>query len=303
MNEIQRINVEFGYIKKEPQISPRQDLESYFYPRPAYHPIHQRYNNGIALPPTIRQLNMDDASHESFHPFNTQVYFYPVPYLQVPYAGTARLFQRTDKSEKFKFTPTGGENDLISTIEYAPQYSLYGGQSKLVRDYNQEKALIQAVKKIVNEMKEANKPHQLDTAVIINKTTEESRAAHKQKHQNKVNINMIRAVGKRNKTRTVEDDDTVEVNANYSKENIVATTSKPTTINSKTFFIRPKPVKLNANLNLKTTEKPQVIINHYEQPEILNEPVDPPPLVKGPFTTFFNNQKEQVVEALRHGGQ
>lgn len=300
LNEIQRINVEFGYIKKEPQISPRQDLESYFYPRPAYHPIHQRYNNGIALPPTIRQLNMEDTSRESFHPFNTQTYFYPVPYLQVPYTDTARLFQRTDKSEKFKFAPTGGDNDLISSIEYAPQYSLYGGNSKLVRDYNQEKALIQAVKKIVNEMKDAAKPQQLDTAVIINKTVEESRASHKQKHQNKVNVNMLNPLGKRNKTRTVEDDDTVEVNANFSRQKIISTTSQPTTINSKTFFSRPKPVK--SNVNLKTTERPQIVINQYEQPEIADEPVDPPALVKGPFTSFFNNQKEQVVEALRQGG-
>src|SRR6202012_1640895 len=119
---------------------------------------------------TIRQLNLEERSGESFHPFNTQTYFYPVPYLQVPYAETARLFQRTDKSEKFRLTSKGmnsgnGDNDLISTIEYAPQYNLYGGHTKLVRDYNQEKALVQAVKKIVNEMKETNKPQQLDTAV------------------------------------------------------------------------------------------------------------------------------------------
>lgn len=295
LNEIQRINVEFGYLKKEPQISPRQDLESYFYPRPAYHPIHHRYNNGIALPPTIRQLNLEQLSDDAFHPFNTQTYFYPTPYLQVPYTESARLFQRTDKSEKFKLN---GDNDLIRPIEYAPQYDLYRGHAKLIRDYNQEKALIQKVKKIVDEIKQSNKSHELDTAVIINKITDESRATHKKQHQNKLDIYVLSPLGK-NRTRIVED-------VHHSKEKLFATTSQPTTSNSKTFFVRPtapKPIKANANnVNLKTTDRPQVIINNYEQSEISDEPVNSPAVSKGPFSSFFNNQKEQVVEALRRGG-
>lgn len=283
LNEIQRINVNFGYIKQEPQTAPRIDLESYFYPHPAYHPIHQRYNNGVTLPPTIRQLNVEKDSSQS-HPFNTQTYYYPTPYLQVPYAETAQLFQRTDKSENFRssskgMTGSGVENDLI---EYAPQHG--GVNRKLVRDYNQERELVQAVKKIVNEIKETNKSQPLDIAVIINKITDESRANHKKQHQKKL-------FGMK-----AEDDDSVVINA---KEKLSVTTLQPTTVNSKTFFSRPKPVKANTgSTNLKTKESPQVIAN--EAPEV-DSPV-PLASVKGPFSNFVNSQKEQVVEALRHGG-
>lgn len=298
MNEIQRINIEFGYIKKEPQISPRIDLESYFYPRPAYHPIHQRYNNGMALPPTIRQLNTEEKSSE-FHPFKTQTYFYPTPYLQLPYAETAQLFQRTDKSEKYMLSPkgtaAGADNDFI---EYAPQYALYAQQGKLFRDQEKEKALIQAVKKIVNEMKETNRSQQLDTAVIINKIADESRASHshKKQHHNKLEGFMVSPLAQKNRTRTIEEDDSVVIDAKHANKKLVATTPQSTTINSKTFFSRPKPAKIhasNANLHLKTTESPQVVTNDFEAPE---------PSEKGPFSNFINSQKEQVVEALRHGG-
>lgn len=293
LSEIQRINVEFGYTKREPQISPRIDLESYFYPRPAYHPIHQRYNNGMALTPTIRQLDIEE-NQSAPHPFNTQTYFYPVPYLQVPFAETGQLFQRNDKSEKIDFSlkeKTTGytDNDLF---EYAPQAGFYG---KLVRDYNQEKALIQAVKKIVNEMKEANKSQQLDTAIIITNLADESRASHKK----------LSPSVKKEKIAVDDEDDSVVINVNRTKDKLATTTPQSSTISSKTFFSRPKPTKTpsaNTNLHWKTTESPQVIVNNNEAPTPEFEDPAPSPSVKGPFSNFINSQKEQVVEALRHGG-
>lgn len=292
MNEIQKINVEFGYIKTEPQISPRIDLETYFYPRPAYHPIHQRYNNGMALSPTLRRLETDENS-SAFHPFNTQTYFYPTPYLQVPYAETGQLFQREDKSEKMMFplqrmAAGNVDNDLFG---YAAQYDMYGPRGKLMRDYNQEKALIQAVKKIVNELKDTNKPQQqLDTAVIINKIGDESRASHKK----------LSSSAKTDKNRTDEEDDSVVISVNYTKEKIVATTPQPTVISSKTFFSRFKPTKAPAtDINLKMTESPPIIITSDESTELDSSPQA---LEKGPFGHFINSQKEQVLEALRGGG-
>lgn len=309
LNEIRRINVEFGYIKKEPQISPRLDLESYFYPRPAYHPVLQRYNNGMALP-TVRQLNTEhwSSSQDISDPFNTQTYFYPAPYLQLPYAESGRLFQRTDRAEKFMLPSkdlivANGDNDLISAVEYAPQYALYRGQAKLIRDYNQEKALIQTVKKIVNELKENNKSHQLDTAVIINKIAEESRANHLKQHQNQLDIYVISPSNKKNKTRSDDGGVMLESTRGPSKAKLEVTTAEPTTIHSKTFFSRPKPNKSSANnVHLKTTEKPQPAIVKEEQQPLEDELENTPALFKGPFSSFFNNQKEQVVEALRQGG-
>ncbi len=300
LNEIQRINVEFGYVKKEPQISPRIDLESYFYPRPAYHPIHQRYNNGMVLPPTIRQLNLEEDRSSEYHPFNTQMYFYPTPHLQVPYTGMIQLFQRTDKSNRL-MANGNMDNDLF---EYAPQFNPYGMHRKPARDYNQEKALIQAVKKIVNEMKENNKSQHLDTAVIIDKFEDESRANRKKHHQNKiVDVFFTSPVTEKTKTRIEEEeDDSVVIDLNHTKEKFVATTPLSTTIHSKSFFNRQKPTNAppsNGNLYSKTTESPPVLPNSFEAPESENVP---PASVKGPFSNYVNSQKEQVLEALRHSG-
>lgn len=320
LNEIQRINLEFGYVKKEPQITPRIDLESYFYPRPAYHPIHQRHNNGMALPPTIRQLNTEDKTSQyrsELYPFNVQTYYYPTPYLQVPIVETAQLFQRPDSSRSIQMTElteSSGENDLFG---YSPQYDPYRMHGKVMRDYNQEKALIQAVKKIVNEIKQNNKSQQLDTAVIINKIEGESRTSHKNQHRSQPST-----LSNKDETRTV--DDSVVINANNTKEKIETATPISTTIHSKTFFSRPKPTKTpSSSANLKSTESPQIIVK-FDTPPSDNAPPPsikgpfsfltgsqkeppaevppPPPAVKGVISNFLTGQKEQVIEALRQGG-
>lgn len=319
MNEIERINIEFGYLKKEPQISPRIDLESYFYPRPAYHPIHQRYNNGMVLPPTIRQLNIDDESSQ-FNPFNVQTYYYPTPYLQVPYAEAAPLFQRNDKSQRMESSSTAMtagnvENDFL---DYAPQYDPNRMQGKLVRDFNQERALVQAVRKIVNEIKENNKSQQLDTAVIINKIEEESRTSQKKlHHHHRGHSSSQSQATKKHKPKPDEDEDSIVINAQFTKENLVTVTpqlvattpqlisSAPqsTTIQGK-FFTRTKPstakpqTSTQGNSLYKTTESPLSTVGNSEAVTVEDESGSG----KGPFSNFLNNQKEQVLEALREGG-
>ncbi|KAG4077584.1 hypothetical protein HA402_003011 [Bradysia odoriphaga] len=315
LSEIERINIEFGYLKKEPQVSPRIDLESYFYPRPAYHPTHQRYNNGMVLPPKIRQLSMDDESSQ-FNPFNTQTFYYPTPYLQVPYAEAAQPFQRVDKSQKFgpssaAMTSGNVENDFL---DFAPQYDPNRMQGKLVRDFIQEKALVQAVKKIVSEIKDNNKSQQLDTAVIINKIEEESRTSHKQHHHHRGHTSTQNHVTKKHKTKPDDGEDSIVIYAQPVKENLVTvtpqlvattpqlvtTSPQSTTIQGK-FFTRPKPkplTNITANLLYKTTESPPPVVSNIE-PSAEKEEA---PLGKGPFSSFLNSQKEQVLEALREGG-
>ncbi|XP_065086547.1 uncharacterized protein LOC135708385 isoform X2 [Ochlerotatus camptorhynchus] len=92
LQEIDRINIAFGYKKKQEVAFPRTSNfnEGYFYPRPVYQPLNFR----TTASPTamFKQFNAQQVV-STVDPFRAQVYYYPAPYMHLPLPDDPRSFQ------------------------------------------------------------------------------------------------------------------------------------------------------------------------------------------------------------------
>lgn len=264
-------------------------MDGYFYPRPPYHPLNQRqtfidtsqsttsarseYSGGIVL----RQITHEHS--ENINPFQVDRFYYPAPYLQVPNEESARQF-KTDVRDQRQMAIN---NDVTTIVEYAPEY--FDGRKNDVKksadDISREKTnLISTVKKIVKEMNAsgAAAQKQVDNAVLIEKENKEN---------DSLNIVVVSPF----------------------EENLIGQgrSSAKGTQHSKTFLnsSKPNPTKVSSTQGpVKTVPSPPD--THQQKATKSDEDVEmvknPEGQFKGPFSSYFNSQKEQVVEALKSGG-
>lgn len=291
LEEINRINVQLGYIKRPSEVRPRLSVDGYFYPRQPYHPLNQHYTQigASSLQPSIRQIYpnvmrqvVEPKSMETatVHPFAADSYYYPAPYLQLPAENTARQF--TD--EKREHRQMSISNDVTNVFEYAPGFFEYMHESKKSRaqnliEINKEKAnLIKTVKNIVNDMKEGRSTQKpMDNAILINNKTTTEEAL------NIIVVSPFENIGQaRGAVKNATHSKTFFKPSKAQKQPVAAVNSEVEQV--------LKPVSSET----KATE------SESEEEEEFSK--DPEPMSKGPFSSFFNSQKEQVVEALKQGG-
>lgn len=289
LDEIHRINVQLGYIKRPSEIRPRFTADGYFYPRPPYHPLNQRqtfddtsarstaYSGGLLL----RQITHEHSEvvPENINPFQADTFYYPAPYLQVPNEEGARHFNTNERGQR----QMAINNDVTTIVEYAPGY--FAGRTndvtKSAEDISREKTnLISTVKKIVKEMNASGvaAQKQVDNAVLIEKPKKEN---------DSMNIVVVSPF----------------------EESLIGqgrSTAKDSQ-HSKTFLHSAKPTatKVTAiQTPVKTVASPPAV--HQQKATKTDQDVemakDPEGQFKGPFSSYFNSQKEQVVEALKNGG-
>lgn len=81
LNEIEKINMAFGYTRKSEVTVPRQSVtpQNYFYPRPVVGPSFLQNRR-----PTFDKSPMRGARTRTWSPFEETTYYYSVPYVRVP---------------------------------------------------------------------------------------------------------------------------------------------------------------------------------------------------------------------------
>lgn len=268
-------------------------MDGYFYPRPPYHPLNQRqtffdtaqsttsgrsdYSGGLVL----RQITHEHSEvvPENVNPFRVYRFYYPAPYLQVPNEDGARQF-RTDERDQRQMAIN---NDVTTIVEYAPGYfdSRKNDVTKSAEDISREKTnLISTVKKIVKEMNASGgaEQNQVDNAVLIEKQNKEN---------DSLNIVVVSPL----------------------EENMIgqARSTAKGTQHSKTFLHSSKPTSTTVSAiqtPVKTVASPPAMQQQKatKSDQDVEMAKSPEGQLKGPFSSYFNAQKEQVVEALKSGG-
>lgn len=281
-----------GYIKRPSEIRPRFSVDGYFYPRPPYHPLNQRmffdtdqsvtsarsdYSSGLVLRKITHEHS--EVVPENLNPFQVDRFYYPAPYLQVPNEDGARQFKTDERDQR----QMAINNDVTTIEEYAPGY--FDGRKndaiKSAEDISREKTkLISTVKKIVKEMNAsgAAAQKQVDNAVLIEKQNKENES---------LNIVVVSPL----------------------EENLIGqgrSTAKGAQ-NSKTFLHSSKPTSTKVSA-IQAPVKSEVSPPAMHQQKATKSDhdaemsKDQEGQFKGPFSSYFNAQKEQVVEALKSGG-
>lgn len=276
---IHQINLQLGYVKKPKEVRPRQSAENYFYPRPPYHPAMQQDTSfeGIQY---ARQI------HES----------YPVTYLQVPsdLVGSHYQQERKDRQQAQDYYSLLNQRGLLSGRDGA--------------DLNREKQLlVSTVQKIVNDMRDSSgDSRQLDQAVVL--PTNRRKPSIKTKNSNKIlPQTSIIVVSPMNDGARAEEPSSQKTILRPFKSKATPQVSKTpqqslpiSSGQSSVTAATPKPSFLASLVPSfhKTSTKVEQNEEDYED-ELSQEPEKS---FKGPFSSYFENQKEQVVEALKQGG-
>lgn len=223
-----------------------------------------------------RSLQSDDMvavrqithAHSELNPFASDSYYYPAPYLQLPIEG-ARDFKQTNRREH----QMAVNKDVTTIVEYGRNY--FQGRTKPQQvDDGEKLKLIKTVQKIVKEMNEkgnAASTHRQEQAVLVEKSpTSDS-----------LNILVVSPI------------DSIGTGRSASK-----TRTNNATVQSKTFSRPSKTNKVvKAPVIPQQQQKATKVDDHTT--ELAKEESGQ---FKGPFSSYFNNQKEQVVEALKQGG-
>lgn len=284
------------------------------------------------LQPSIRQSayqkemkEVEASSAAPANPFTADSYFYPAPYLQLPVENVARQF-----SDEREHRQIAINKDFTTVLEYAPGYFKYmhegkSGRAQHSAEINKEKSkLIKTVKKIVNEMKTSS-PKPMESAILIDDKTS------KDDYLNIIVVSPFEGKGRAaatNATHTkslLKSTKTKKQHATTVEHIETTTPSQPQETNveedleeilkeSKTFF-RPSKTKVQkqqaASAIVEQIEVPAVPPSVSQPKATIEEESaesaedlfkEPEPMSKGPFSSFFNSQKEQVVEALKQGG-
>lgn len=281
---IHQINVQLGYVKKPKDIRPRQNPDKYFYPRPPYHPLMQQEISfeGIQY---ARQMQ---------EPIQINSGIYPVTFFQVPsdLMGSFYQQQRKDRQQAQDYYRLLNQRDLSSERNSG--------------DINREKQLlISTVQKIVNDMRDSNGgSRQLDQAVVLpmhkRKSSNKSRNPNKKLPQTSIIVVSPIVDGGRaedeelpkNILRPFKSKATAQVSKTPSQNLTVP--PPPATVPT------PKPSFLSSLVPSFYKTSPKVEPNEEDYEDEVSQV--PEKSFKGPFSSYFENQKEQVVEALKQGG-
>ena len=319
LDEINRINVQLGYVKKTIEFRPRFSVEEYFYPKQYYHPFQQQarfaettseslsssatdFPNNLVLRQTVHK-------HSKLVPnqaIEQNPYYYPAPYLHLPLEDTAKSFTDDDskknQAKKIDLSKEALEGymtidkDITTVYEYAPGFFK---QARLNDDVHREKVkMINSVKKIVKEMNDSKSPiRQEDNAILIVPKVK-TKNNIKKVHQNNENIDVIVVSPEYPKVTTGE---------------ARATSKNSSSVSQTKTFLKPSKNSIAANVAAAlspskspaaaTTDDKDIKASKLEQD--YDQDVDdrePSTKYNGPFAHYFNAQKEQVVEALKQGG-
>lgn len=282
LDGIHQINLQLGYVKKPKEVRPRQNIESYFYPRPPYHPFVQQ-----------------DSSYEGIKyarhiqtPFSSNAYVSPVTFFQVPSDLIGSFYQHQRKERQ----------------QAQDYYSILNQRDNLVGQSNadlirEKQLLVSTVQKIVNDMRDNNgDSRQLEQAVVM--PVHRRKPATKSKSSNKklpqTSIIVVSPVIDGGRAEDVSSQKTI-LRPFKSK----GTPPVPKTPHQNLTIVpvvssTPKPSFLASLVPSfhKTSPKVEQTEDDYED-EISQLPEKS---FKGPFSSYFENQKEQVVEALKQGG-
>ncbi|XP_058459647.1 uncharacterized protein LOC131435601 isoform X2 [Malaya genurostris] len=157
LQEIEKINIAMGYKKKQDVAFPRTQSfnEGYFYPRPVYQPLNLRTTPSPG--PLFKQFNGASELVSTVDPFQTQVYYYPAPYLHLPMPDVPRSFQQLKAKKNKELQPKiyilpvavrsqdGSSSEiryLPSTVDFGTLRALRGyGKTMSLEDKNDSKKL------------------------------------------------------------------------------------------------------------------------------------------------------------------
>lgn len=122
LSEINRINVDLGYIKN-PDNQRSNSVESYFYPRPAYSPLHEKYNNGVPLSPSIR----NNIVFETMPNMAARQIIHEHSVLLPDLEKNLQLIKDRMANITVNVVPVMGtvDSDVTTVVEYAPAFLAY----------------------------------------------------------------------------------------------------------------------------------------------------------------------------------
>lgn len=281
LDGIHQINLQLGYVKKPKEVRPRQNIENYFYPRPPYHPSLLQQDQSFGSIQYARKI-----------PFNKNSNFNPATYFQIPseLMGSFYQYQRKERQQAQDYYRLFNQIDQSSGRNSA--------------DFNREKQLlINTVQKIVNDMHDNNgESRQLDQAVLL--PMHRRKSGTKSKNPNKkLPQTSIIVVSPMNDGGRAEDVSSQKTILRPFKSKATPQVSKSPPLNLTAAQVSPPSPKPSFLASLvpnfhKTSPKVEETEDDYED-EVSQEPEKS---FKGPFSSYFENQKEQVVEALKQGG-
>lgn len=216
-------------------------------------------------------------AHSEMNPFARDSYFYPAPYLQLPSNGASiRAFRLPTPNREDRQMAIN--KDVTTIVEFGRNY--FEDRKKPVDDREKLK-LIKTVQKIVKEMNEkGNAALQQEQAVLV----------EKQPPNDSLNIMVVSpsfdsSIGTGRSSGTKQ--------ANSSSAQSSKTFSRPSKVTKvKSPIVPQQPPQQHQQL--KATK-----VDDSQEPSAKDEDGGQ---FKGPFSSYFNNQKEQVVEALKQGG-
>lgn len=292
---IHQINVQLGYIKQVKTPKSRSNInEGYFYPRPAYHPLNhmaaQISGDNLSAEPRQVQAAKQARLLAPSQAFRVDSYYYPAPYLKLPIDDSALpRVAPTFRSGRQMVIDNGG-SDYFAYLNRARN----GVPAASPADISREKAmLVSTVKKIVSDIKDGDRNRtdaNHDRAVLMG--VKRRGAAKQKKQQPQTSIIVVSPLNEKRlaeyHSRAVADNITNSVKNFFTKPfKARVTPAAPMSLPR----VSPSPLlsmMMNVSNNIKKDERAE---EEDEEPE-----------AKGPFSSYFENQKEQVVEALKQGG-
>lgn len=338
LDGIHQINVQLGYIKPTPVKSAKSrqsssgvnSAEGYFYPRPAYHPLNHMSARiaGAQLPAEPRYAPTSGDAKQArvlLQRTPTALIYFPVPYLELP-----RDVSSFAGRQGRQMIVDNGASDYFAFLNRARNQA--GGASPA--DISREKAmLVSTVKKIVSDIKEGDRNRTqaalLDRAVLMGQLGRQTAAAaNKQKlrksqqpkaqqqqqqqqepqqqpqpDQPQTSIIVVSPLNERRlaeyHSRAVGENITNTVKNFFTKPFKGRVTPAPAApAAAPAQRVSPSPL-LEMIMNGGQTKKPAVDEDRDDREDDDDEP---DAVAKGPFSSYFENQKEQVVEALKQGG-
>lgn len=302
LDGIHQINVQLGYIKQAKTPKSRSNLnEGYFYPRPAYHPLNHMAAQiaGDNLPAEPRHVQVAKQPRALLAPsnvFRVDSYYYPAPYLELPIDDTDLVRAAPNFRSGRQMIIDNGASDYFAYLNRARN----GAAATSPADISREKAmLVSTVKKIVSDIKEGDRNRTAannDRAVLMGvkrRVAAKSKSQQQPKQQQpQTSIIVVSPMNEKSlaeyHSRAVAENITNSVKNFFTKPfKARVTPSAPLSVPR----VSPSPLlsmMMNASSNNKKDERA--------------EEEDDEPEAKGPFSSYFENQKEQVVEALKQGG-
>lgn len=298
LDGIHRINVQLGYIKptKTPAKSSRAQAEGYFYPRPIYRPLNHmaaQLADGDIVSAEPRRSTAAAAAKQQRRLFADTIVFPVSP-----------IFHRQHR----QMLIDNNAADYFTYLNRARQQQ--GAPSPA--DISREKAmLVSTVQKIVSDIrdKDNNRTILSDNALLMGSMRRKNKPGAKPKH-NSAQTSII-VVSPMNEKRLAE---------HHSR----AVTTENITNSVKNFFTKPfKKPAAPTFLNNGATSPPSLLSmvlgtkTHKDENSAVvtaaaaeaaaaanedDDDDDEDAAPKGPFSSYFENQKEQVVEALKQGG-